>query len=227
MLDIHFYFMILLIFLKSLNALTKLALIFNQCFNLILHPYPLQRRNTLSWAVRCSGWVPRCDCQCGVSSVMESRPSPVCSPRSNLSNFEKSKETVSSVSERRRGSVIFLWCVCVCIHYCLNTQSDPATVKKRTYNDYVCSESSHPNLSTVREDIRFSLQPVSISTFTCCPKHCQHTEMRSWFKWMSDGDDERPDGKKHNRKRNKKTFIHTKYFLYLKNYSKYIKVKSL
>lgn len=32
---------------------------------------------------------------------------------------------------------------------------------------------SHPRLSTVREDMRFSRQPVSISTFTSCPKHCE------------------------------------------------------
>lgn len=30
---------------------------------------------------------------------------------------------------------------------------------------------SHPSLSTVREEIRFSLQPVSIRTFTSRPKH--------------------------------------------------------
>lgn len=40
----------------------------------------------------------------------------------------------------------------------------------------VYSESSHPNLSTVSEDIRFSLQPVSINIFTSCPKHCEHTK---------------------------------------------------
>lgn len=35
-------------------------------------------------------------------------------------------------------------------------------------------KSSHPNLSAVTEDIRFNLQPVSISKFTSCPKHCIH-----------------------------------------------------
>lgn len=35
-------------------------------------------------------------------------------------------------------------------------------------------KTSHPNLSAVTEDIRFNLQPVSISKFTSCPKHCIH-----------------------------------------------------
>lgn len=36
---------------------------------------------------------------------------------------------------------------------------------------------SHPRLSTVREEIRFSLQPVSIRTFTSRPKHWEEEEV--------------------------------------------------
>ena len=40
------------------------------------------------------------------------------------------------------------------------------------------SRISHPSLSTVTEDIRFSLQPVSTSKFTSCPKHCEKEEVK-------------------------------------------------
>lgn len=83
------------------------------------------------------------------------------------------KQTVITVSEGRRSNLVFFWNVC--IRYKLNTQSDLESVKW-TDNGHMYSESSHPNISIVREDIRFSLQPVSISTFTSCPKHCKHTD---------------------------------------------------
>lgn len=61
------------------------------------------------------------------------------------------------------------------IHLPNNTGNDFMLVIWKNIKN-VNSESSHPNLSTVSEDIRFSLQPVSINTFTCCPKHCEHTK---------------------------------------------------
>lgn len=112
----------------------------------------------LSWFVRRSGRAPWRDHRCRACAEMGSHRSPFWSLRPVLLNWKGNK-----ISQQFSPHMLQMFAVHR-RHWKMNwCQENEKSVK-----------TSHPNLSAVTEDIRFNLQPVSISKFTSCPKHCIH-----------------------------------------------------
>lgn len=107
---------------------------------------------------------------------------------------------------------------CVCIQYDANTST-----QRHSYRQIMnkCALNHLTLISPQSQRTSDSACSLCQSARSPAAPNTVNTRMRSRLKWMCDGDDEEPDGKKDNRDGNKEPFIHIKYFLIIQKNSHY------